>query len=119
MQEVEDNLVLARQLQQELTLQQAALDAARETLAITLAQYHAGTVGYLNVVTAQTSVFTSETTVLGMQNRQLTAVSQLLKNIAGRWQAVPPACLQDTALPARGTQPPISDCMQTPVATKQ
>lgn len=118
MQEVEDNLVLARQLQQELALQQAALDAARKTLSITLAQYRAGTVGYLNVVTAQTSVFTSETTVLGVQNRQLAAVSQLLKNIAGRWQAVPPACLQDTDLPARGTQPPISDCMQTPVATK-
>ena len=119
LQEVEDNLVLARQLQQELALQQEALAAARKTLAITLAQYRAGTVGYLNVVTAQTNVFTSETTVLGVQNRQLAAVSQLLKNIAGRWQPVPRACLQDPDLPPRGSEPPINDCMQMPVATKQ
>jgi NodT family efflux transporter outer membrane factor (OMF) lipoprotein len=86
MQEVEDNLVLADQLQQEAALQQEALDAAQRNLQITLEQYRAGTVSYLNVVTAQTAAFTTERSLLDVRNRQLAAVNQLLKNIAGRWE---------------------------------
>lgn len=85
LQEVEDNLVLAEQLQQEALWQQQAVDAARRNLEITLEQYRAGTVGYLNVATAQTAALGSESSLLGVRSRQLAAVNQLLKNIAGRW----------------------------------
>ena len=88
LQEVEDNLVLADQLQQETQLQGEALQAAQRNLEITLAQYRAGTVSYLNVVTAQTAALGSESSLLAVRNRQLAAVSQLLKNIAGRWEPV-------------------------------
>ena len=54
-------------------------------LEITLDQYRAGTVSYLNVVIAQTSALTSERTLLDVRNRQLAAASLLLKNLAGRW----------------------------------
>jgi len=61
------------------------LQAAQRNLEITQDQYRTGTVSYLNVVTAQTSALTSESSLLGVCNRQLASVSQLLKNIAGRW----------------------------------
>jgi outer membrane protein TolC len=85
LQEVEDNLVLADRLQQEAQLQAEALAAAQRNLEITLDQYRAGTVSYLNVVTAQTAALTSESSLLAVRNRHLAAVNQLLKNIAGRW----------------------------------
>jgi len=85
LQEVEDNLVLAQRLDAEATLEQDALTAAQRNLEITLDQYRAGTVSYLNVVIAQTSALTSERTLLDVRNRQLAAASLLLKNLAGRW----------------------------------
>ena len=87
LQEVEDNLVLTRQLQEEAQLQSAALQAAQRNLEITLDQYRAGTLGYLNVVTAQTAALSSESNLLNVRNRQLAAVNQLLKNVAGRWDS--------------------------------
>lgn len=88
LQEVEDNLVLADQLQRESQLQGEALDAARRNVDITLDQYRAGTVSYLNVVASQTSALSSESNLLAVRNRQLAATNQLLKNIAGRWDPV-------------------------------
>jgi NodT family efflux transporter outer membrane factor (OMF) lipoprotein len=88
LQEVEDNLLLGNQLQQELQWQAQALKAAQRNLDITLDQYRAGTVSYLNVVSAQTAALTSESSLLAVRNRQLAAVNQLLKNIAGRWEPV-------------------------------
>ncbi len=90
LQEVEDNLVLADQLQREAQAQQGALEAAQASLNITLDQYRGGTVSYLNVVTAQTAAFTSEASLLSVRNRQLAAISVLLKNIAGRWDEAQP-----------------------------
>jgi len=86
LQEVEDNLVLARALEEEATLQQAAVQAARRNLEITEDQYKAGTVSYLNVVTAQAALLNAENSLVSVKNRQLSAINQLLKNIAGRWQ---------------------------------
>lgn len=89
LQEVEDNLVLARQLQQEAELQQQALQSAQQNLQIAQDQYRAGTVGYLNVVAAQASALGAESALLAARNRQLAAVNTLMKNIAGRWDEVP------------------------------
>ena len=86
LQEVEDNLALADNVQREAQLQQEALDAAQRNLEITMDQYKAGTVSYLNVVTAQTAALSSETSLLSLRNRQLAAINTLLKNIAGRWE---------------------------------
>jgi NodT family efflux transporter outer membrane factor (OMF) lipoprotein len=88
LQEVEDNLVLADRLHSEAQLQSESLQAAQRNLEITLDQYRAGTVSYLNVVVAQTLALNSESSLLGVRSRQLAAVNQLLKNIAGRWQGV-------------------------------
>ena len=84
--EVEDNLVVLGQLGTELQNQSEALQAAQRNLEITREQYKAGTVSYLNVVTAQTAVLSAEGNVLSLRNRQLAAANILLKNIGGRWE---------------------------------
>jgi NodT family efflux transporter outer membrane factor (OMF) lipoprotein len=85
LQEVEDNLVLAAQLKNEVTWQELALQAAQRNLEITHEQYRSGTVSYLNVVSAQTSALSAQSNLLTVRNRQLAALNILLKNIAGRW----------------------------------
>ena len=55
---------------------------------ITLDQYRAGTVSYLNVTIAQTAALARESNLLSVRDRQLTAVNLLLKNIGGRWHGV-------------------------------
>jgi NodT family efflux transporter outer membrane factor (OMF) lipoprotein len=89
LQEVEDNLVAASLLQEEMGLQQESLTSARRALDIAQNQYKAGTVSYLNVVTAQTTVLSAERSLLDVRNRRLAAVNQLLKNLAGRWGGTP------------------------------
>ncbi len=89
LQEVEDNLVLSDQLQREAEHQNESLQYAQRNLEITLDQYRGGTVSYLNVVIAQTAALNSESNLLGVRNRQLAAVNQLLKNVAGRWEGAP------------------------------
>ena len=84
LQEVQDNLVAAYQLQLEQQAQSQAVLAARRNLAINEAQYAAGTVSYLNVVTAQTSALSAERSLLDIQSRRVLAVTQLMKNLAGR-----------------------------------
>ena len=85
LQEVEDNLGVAVSLEEEITLQTDALAAAQRNLDITNNQYQAGTVSYLNVVTAQATALGAERTLLDVRNRRLAAITQLLKNLAGRW----------------------------------
>jgi NodT family efflux transporter outer membrane factor (OMF) lipoprotein len=85
LQEVEDNLVAAQQLQQQAQAQSQAVQAAQRNLAIAQAQYSAGTVSYLNVVTAQASALSAERNLLDIQSRQVLASTQLMKNLAAPW----------------------------------
>lgn len=84
-QEVEDNLVIAASLEEQIALQADAFKAAERSLEIANNQYKAGTVSYLNVVTAQATALSAERTLLDVRNRRLAAITQLLKNLAGRW----------------------------------
>lgn len=91
LQEVEDNLTAAAALAQEEQLQREATAAAQRALDVVENQYRAGTVGYLNVLAAQTTVLSSQRSLIDVKGRRLTAVNALLKNVAGRWEALPPA----------------------------
>ena len=86
MQEVEDNLALAAALHRQTQLLEESLVEARRALELTLNQYRAGTVSYLNVVAAQTTALSVERTLLDARSRQLSATNQLLKNLAGDWR---------------------------------
>ena len=85
LQELQDNLMLAYQLQLQAQAQSKALVAAHDSLAITQAQYDAGTVSYLNVVNAQTAALGTERALLDTEAKRLLALAQLMKNLAGRW----------------------------------
>ena len=86
-QEVEDNLVALSLLEQEASVQDAAVAAARESAAIALNQYKAGTANYLAVVVLQANALNSERTSLGILGRRLTASVGLVKALGGGWNA--------------------------------
>lgn len=88
LQEVEDNLVLARRLADEEVLQQASVQDAQRTLDIVQAQYEAGTVGFLNVAAAQVNALGARQKLLDLQARRLTAVTVLLRNTAAAPQTL-------------------------------
>ena len=85
-QEVEDNLAAAAILTQEAAVQAEALAAARQSAAITLNQYQAGTVSYLNVVIAQATQLAAEQTAVQLLGRRLNASVTLLKAAGGDWR---------------------------------
>ncbi len=85
-QEVEDNLAAAGILSQEAAMQDEAVTAARQSATITLNQYQAGTVSYLNVVTAQAAQLDAERTAVQLLGRRLNASVTLLKAAGGDWR---------------------------------
>jgi NodT family efflux transporter outer membrane factor (OMF) lipoprotein len=86
LQEVEDNLATAWNLQAAIALQKQAVSSALKSLDVAQHQYKAGMVSYLNVASAQSAALSAQTNLLNLQSRHLAATSQLLKNLAGRWQ---------------------------------
>ena len=85
-QEVEDNLAALRILAEEADIQREAVQAAAEALQITDNQYLAGTVSYLNVVTAQASSLSAERSAIDIASRRLLAAATLIKALGGDWQ---------------------------------
>ena len=84
-QQVEDNLAALRILEQEAQLQDDAVKSAQESLQITMNQYKAGTITYLNVVTVETIALNNEITALGIQSNRLTAAVLLVTALGGDW----------------------------------
>jgi len=85
--EVEDNLAALRILDQEAGVQNEAVDAGRQTVAATLNQYKAGTVGYVSVLVAQSTDLNNQITALAILSRRMAASVQLVKALGGGWDA--------------------------------
>jgi NodT family efflux transporter outer membrane factor (OMF) lipoprotein len=90
-QEVEDNLAALKILEQEAAVQGEAVKAARESLAIVLNQYRAGTANYLAVVVIQAAALNNERTAISILGRRLTASVALIKALGGGWKEAPAA----------------------------
>jgi NodT family efflux transporter outer membrane factor (OMF) lipoprotein len=86
-QSVEDSLVSLRVLAQEETVQHEAVSSAHESVSLTNDQYQAGTVSYLNVVTAQVAAFNADLGSLNIAGRRLLASTTLLKALGGDWRS--------------------------------
>ncbi|NUT60583.1 efflux transporter outer membrane subunit [Herbaspirillum sp. C9C3] len=84
-QEVEDNLAALRILEQEAAVQGEALQAARQAVTLVTNQYKAGTVSYVNVITAQATALSAELTSLSILNRRMAASVLLAKALGGGW----------------------------------
>ena len=82
---VEDNLAALRILEEEAGVQNEAVKAAEKSVVLTMAQYKAGTVSYLNVVTAQTIALTNETTAVQILGQRMTAAVLLVQALGGGW----------------------------------
>lgn len=86
-QEVEDNLAALRILEEEAAVQDEVVQAARQAVDLTVNQYRAGVVSYLNVITAQTTLLANERTAANILGRRLTASVALIKALGGGWSA--------------------------------
>ncbi|RKT25565.1 NodT family efflux transporter outer membrane factor (OMF) lipoprotein [Paraburkholderia sp. RAU2J] len=86
-QDVEDNLASLRILEQEIVVQRQAVDSARQALAIVTNEYKAGTVGFVNVLTAQTTAFTAEQKLESIAGQRMVSSVGLVKALGGGWEA--------------------------------
>lgn len=86
-QDVEDNLASQRILAQEIDVQRQAVDSAEHALAIVTNQYKAGTVAYLNVLTAQTTAFTAHQKLATIAGQRMVSSVGLVKALGGGWDA--------------------------------
>jgi NodT family efflux transporter outer membrane factor (OMF) lipoprotein len=84
-QEVEDNLAALRILEDEARVQSEAVAAARQTVVVTLNQYKAGIVNYLNVIVVQAAALTNERTLVDINGRRMLAAVLLIKALGGGW----------------------------------
>jgi len=99
-QQVEDQLALLRLLDQEAALQDQAVRSARQAEQSALAQYRAGTLSFLNVVTAQTLSLNSQRTAVQLRGRLVAASIALVAATGGGWSAD-----HSTAVAATSAQP--------------
>jgi outer membrane protein TolC len=86
-QQVEDQIVTLRVLEQEGLIEDETVKAAREAEALTLNQYKAGTVPYSSVITAQTTRLSAEETALQVLSSRLQASVALIEALGGGWNA--------------------------------
>ncbi len=84
-QEVEDNLASLRILEEEARVQDEAVKAAEQSLAVITNQYKAGTVSYLNVLVAQTVALSNQITAINIIGRRMSAAVLLIKALGGGW----------------------------------
>ena len=85
-QEVEDNLSALRILNEEARAQREAARSAAESAMLADNQYQAGTVSYLNVVSAQAASLGADKSSIDITGRRLLASVALLKALGGGWQ---------------------------------
>jgi NodT family efflux transporter outer membrane factor (OMF) lipoprotein len=85
-QQVEDELVALRVLEQQAAAEDLAVASARHAVEVTLNQYLAGTVAYTSVITEQTLLLGDEQTALAIQQSRLVASVTLIEALGGGWQ---------------------------------
>jgi len=88
--QVEDQIVTLRVLEQQAVIEDAAVTASKEAEKLTLNQYKAGTVPYSSVITAQTTRLSSEETALTVLSDRLQASVALIEALGGGWSAIRP-----------------------------
>ena len=86
-QEVEDNLAALRILEEESRIQGEAVSAARRSVELSMNQYRAGTVSYLEVVIVQAILLANERIAIDILGRRMAASVLLIKAIGGGWSS--------------------------------
>lgn len=84
-QQVEDGISNLSTLSQALSTQNAAVEDARKALAIANNRYVGGVTSYLDVITAQTTLLTSERLRTQLLGQQMVSSVYLVKALGGGW----------------------------------
>ena len=84
---VEDNLAALRILEEENRVQDQAVAAAQQSVILATNQYKAGTLSYLNVITAQTIYLSNEVTAVQIRGRRMAVAVALIQALGGGWSA--------------------------------
>jgi NodT family efflux transporter outer membrane factor (OMF) lipoprotein len=84
-QQVEDNLSTLRILEQQAAAQQVAVEAAGESLRLSMARYKGGLATYLDVVSAQTIALQDQSGEVDIRRRRMDASVLLIKALGGGW----------------------------------
>src|SRR5581483_6994069 len=84
-QAVEDNLSSLRILSQERRQQQIAIQASQRTLDLAMDRYRLGIDSYLNVITAQTTLYNNQRTEVTIQTNEMVSSVQLVLALGGGW----------------------------------
>ena len=85
--EVEDNLAALRILEEESRIQGEAVSAARRSVELSMNQYRAGTISYLEVVIVQAILLANERVAIDILGRRMAASVLLIKAIGGGWNS--------------------------------
>ena len=83
--QVEDSLAAIRILSQQILRQQEAVESSRTFLRLELGRYENGIDPYIDVVTAQTTLLSSQQSLTALQVQQMTASVQLIEALGGGW----------------------------------
>jgi outer membrane protein, multidrug efflux system len=83
---VEDALVSVQQTAEQLKRQENAVTTARHAYELTQAQFHAGTINILIVLSTETALFTAEDTLVQVKYSHLNALVALFSALGGGWQ---------------------------------
>jgi NodT family efflux transporter outer membrane factor (OMF) lipoprotein len=83
--DVEDQLSSLRVLEEEATVQQRAVDAAKQSTSLSLLRYKRGLAAYLEVLTNQTIELNDERAAAALVSRRIVASAQLQMALGGGW----------------------------------
>lgn len=84
-QQVEDDLSSLRILAQEAQQQDVAIAASQRNLDLSMERYRLGINSYLNVITAQITLFQNQQTAVSIQSQEMTSAVQLITALGGGW----------------------------------
>jgi NodT family efflux transporter outer membrane factor (OMF) lipoprotein len=86
-QQVEDNLAAVRIYSQQIEREREAVASAQEFLQLSIARYQTGIDPYLNVLTAQNTLFFDEETLVTLQIQQMVSAVSLIQALGGGWDS--------------------------------
>ncbi len=86
-QQVEDNLSGLRILSQEIQEQDIAIASAQRSLGLATDRYRLGIDPYLNVISAQTTLFSNQQTAVNLRIEQIVDSVQLIEALGGGWDS--------------------------------
>lgn len=88
--EVEDNLANLRLLGQQLSAQDAALNASARAARISHVQYEAGSISYLDVIEADRTVLTQQRVAVQLDGERARSAVALIRALGGGWDTPAP-----------------------------